>query len=71
MELDCQAEQFLLDGRYRTTYQGELWDTGAAKILMVGKDQLTAYLRENPCTKVDWALGRINISFGGQSLIPS
>jgi hypothetical protein len=38
---------------------------------MVGKDQLTAYLRENPRTKVDWALGRTNISFGGQGLILS
>jgi hypothetical protein len=71
MESDCQAEQFLLDGRYRTTYQGELWDTGAAKISTVGKDQLTAYLRENPRTKVDWAPGRTNISFGGQGPTPS
>jgi hypothetical protein len=71
MESDCQAKQFLLDGRYRTTYQGELWDTGAAKISTVGKDQLTAYLRENPRTKVDWASGRTNISFRGQGPTPS
>lgn len=71
MDSDCQAEQFLLDERYCTTYQGELWDTGAAKVSTVGKDQLRAYLRENPRTIVDWTPGKTNISFGGQGSISS
>jgi hypothetical protein len=70
-ESDCPAQQFLLDGRYRTTYQGELWDTGAARISTVGKHQLQAYLRENPRTKVDWTEGKTTISFGGQGSVPS
>jgi hypothetical protein len=71
MDTECKAEQFLLDGRYCTTYQGELWDTGAAKVSTVGKSQLEAYLRENPRTKVDWTPGTTNISFGGQGPTPS
>jgi hypothetical protein len=47
------AELFILEDRYRTTYQGELWDTGAAKISTVGKAQLKAYVRENPRTKIN------------------
>lgn len=34
---DDYAEQFTLDYRYCTTYQGELWDTGAAQVSTVGK----------------------------------
>lgn len=71
IDSDCKAEQFLLDSRYCTTYQGELWDTGAAQISTVGKDQLAAYLCENHRTKVDWTPGRTNISFGGQGSTPS
>jgi hypothetical protein len=61
------ADQFTLDDRYRTTYQGELWDTGAAKISTVGRAQLEAYVRENPDTIIDWTPSQANISFGGQN----
>jgi hypothetical protein len=66
MDMECQADQFMLDGRYCTTYQGELWDTGAATVSTVGKAQLEAYIRDNPRTKVDWTPGKTSISFGGQ-----
>jgi hypothetical protein len=66
MEPEGYAEQFILEDRYRTVYQGELWDTGAAKISTVGKAQLEAYVREYPHTKVDWTPSKENISFGGQ-----
>jgi len=66
LEPEGYAEQFILEDRYRTTYQGELWDTGAAKISTVGKAQLEAYLREYPRTKVDWTPSKESISFGGQ-----
>lgn len=62
-----QVDQFILDGRYSTSYQGELWDTGAASVSTVGKAQLEAYIRENPRTKVNWTPSQANISFGGQN----
>jgi hypothetical protein len=66
-----QADHFVLDGRYRTTYQGELWDTGAAKVSTVGKEQLEAYLKENPRTEVQWNKTKATISFGGQNPVQS
>jgi hypothetical protein len=65
-ELDIAVEQFVLDDRYSAKYQGELWDTGAARFSTVGKAQLEAYIRENPRTKVEWTPGAANVSFGGQ-----
>lgn len=56
----------MLEDQYRTSYQGELWDTGASSISTVGKAQLEAYLRENPHVTADWTPGKQNISFGGQ-----
>jgi hypothetical protein len=65
-EPEEDAHVFVLDDRYRSTYQGELWDTGAARWSTVGKPQLEAYVRENPQTKVDWTPSRASISFGDQ-----
>jgi hypothetical protein len=58
------ADQFILSDHYRTTYQGELWDTGAARFSTVGKAQAEAYLREFPRTKVNWQPGNVEIRFG-------
>ncbi|KAF2726476.1 hypothetical protein EJ04DRAFT_571234 [Polyplosphaeria fusca] len=66
-----QADQFVLDNHYGATYQGELWDTGAAKVSTVGKEQLKAYLEENPCTEVQWDNTETTISFGGQNPVQS
>lgn len=62
-----QAQQFLLDDRYGHTYQGELWDTGAARVSTVGKAQAFAYIQEYPRTKIDWTPNTTSISFGGQN----
>lgn len=58
-------DQFLLQNAYSTTYQGELWDTGAARVSTVGKCQVEAYLRENPRAKISWKPGTTTIRFGG------
>lgn len=55
----------MVQNLYSTAYQGELWDTGAARVSTVGKCQVEAYLRENPRTKIDWTPGSITIRFGG------
>jgi hypothetical protein len=60
------AQQFVLEDRYLSTFQGELWDTGAAKFSTVGKPQLLACIRENPQTIVDWTPNTAQISSGGQ-----
>ncbi|RDI84342.1 hypothetical protein Vi05172_g5623 [Venturia inaequalis] len=52
-EPENTAEQFTLIDHYTTAYQGELWDTGAARFSTVGKCQAEAFLRENPRAKVD------------------
>ncbi|KLU93222.1 hypothetical protein MAPG_12159, partial [Magnaporthiopsis poae ATCC 64411] len=59
------SDQFVLNNQYTTSYQGELWDTGAARVSTVGKSQVEAYLRENPCAKIDWTPGSTEIRFGG------
>jgi hypothetical protein len=41
-ESNKDARIFVLDDRYKSTYQGELFDTGAAKWSTVGKPQLEA-----------------------------
>jgi hypothetical protein len=33
-----QADQFTLDSYYRMIFQGELWDTRAARVSTVSKD---------------------------------
>ncbi|KAH9436125.1 hypothetical protein MCOR02_012541 [Pyricularia oryzae] len=60
-----QADQFVLHNQYSTTYQGELWDTGAARVSTVGKCQVLAYLRENPRARIDWTPGSTEVRFGG------
>jgi hypothetical protein len=62
------ADQFVLQNQYTTTYQGELWDTGAARVSTVGKCQVEAYLRENPRAKISWIPGTAKIRFGGSNV---
>lgn len=64
-DTETPSNQFTLSDPYRTEYQGELWDTGASNYSTVGKNQLEAYLRLNPHTKVDWSPGSAHIRFGG------
>ncbi|KAL0933405.1 reverse transcriptase-like protein [Colletotrichum truncatum] len=59
-----EATQFVLQDPYTSVYQGELWDTGAAKVSTVGKSQVIAYLRENPQAKVSWKPGSVYVRFG-------
>ncbi|KDN60924.1 putative conserved hypothetical protein, partial [Colletotrichum sublineola] len=66
-----EGEIFMLQDPYSTVYQGELWDTGAAKFSTVGRPQVMAYLRENPRTKVTWKPGSANVRFGGSESITS
>jgi hypothetical protein len=62
------ADQFVLQNQYTTTYQGELWDTGAAEVSTVGKCQVVAYLREKPRAKISWNPGSAKIRFGGSGV---
>ena len=66
-----RADQFSLTGQYSQTYQGELWDTGAAQISTVGKCQAEAYVRENPDARIDWTPGGAEIKFGNSTPISS
>lgn len=66
-----RADQFSLSGQYNQTYQGELWDTGAAQLSTVGRPQAEAYVRENPNIKIDWTPGSAEIRFGNAPPISS
>ncbi|KAK6224925.1 hypothetical protein QIS74_03252 [Colletotrichum tabaci] len=66
-----EASQFLLHDPYSAVYQGELWDTGAAKFSTVGKPQVLAYLREYPRTKISWVPGSAHVRFGANTSIAS
>lgn len=65
------ADQFLLHDPYSTTYQGELWDTGAARFSTVGRSQALAYVREHPDIKPVWIKGTATVKFGPHVSIES
>lgn len=64
-----EASQFVLHDPYSTKYQGELWDTGAAKFSTVGMLQALAYVRENPGTKIKWGADTAKVKFGDSDAI--
>ena len=67
-ETALPAEQFTLQNQYVTRFQGEMWDTGAARVSTVGKPQVLAFLCEKPDAKVDWTPGSAEIRFGGSQV---
>jgi hypothetical protein len=60
-----EADTFVLSSNYAVDFQGELWDTGAARVSTVGKDQALAFVRQFPGTTIDWTPGSTEIRFGG------
>ena len=62
-----EPEAFVLSSNYSVEFQGELWDTGAARVSTVGKDQAKAFVRQFPGTKIDWTPGSTEIRFGGDT----